>query len=137
MREVTVYYAYDDTEFYTKEECLAYESKALVWLREIANAYTFWGVDKKLIPPKWGSGDIVFWLDWFDYVTENAEYIRRYKNLSQQAEEFLDYTDGFFIQNRDFNNELGFFKYGKDKWVKVGQAHFNFLLSWLPARYLT
>lgn len=35
MREVCVFYAYDDTELYTREECLAYEEKALKLMEEI------------------------------------------------------------------------------------------------------
>ena len=120
MREVSVYYAYDDTEFYDKEECLAYERKAMVLLREIAEAYAFLDIDKKLIFPMWFSDDIEDWLEWLDYAVEKCEYIFRHKNLSQQAEDFLVYTNGFSIQNGDFNNEVGLFKYEGDEWVKVG-----------------
>ena len=34
MREVTVFYAYDDTEFYDRDECEYYEGKAFDKLKE-------------------------------------------------------------------------------------------------------
>lgn len=41
MREVTVYYSYDDGEFYDRDECLAYEREALLSAWEIDGAYAF------------------------------------------------------------------------------------------------
>lgn len=50
MREVTMYYAYNDKEFFNREKCLAYEHEALIRSLEIYDAYTFFDKNSRLIP---------------------------------------------------------------------------------------
>ena len=37
MREVTVYYAWDDSEFYDRDECLRYERQAIEAMIQLVN----------------------------------------------------------------------------------------------------
>ena len=41
MRTVTVYYAYDGTEFYDSEECKAYEGQAIYHINQWNRCCTF------------------------------------------------------------------------------------------------
>lgn len=123
MREVTVYYAYDDSEFFDRDECLAYEQDALHKAQEIDAAYCFF--DENLITMYAPSvtEDIEDWIVWLGEVGDKCTCIRRRANLSPETEMFYREMWGYCILNEDFNNELGMFcyNYDKDEWVKVDE----------------
>ena len=48
MREVTMYYAFDDKEFDNYDACWEYENKAYGLMRSIESKYTFY--DKNMKP---------------------------------------------------------------------------------------
>lgn len=123
MREVHVFYAYDDKEFFDREECLAYEREAMVNVREIANAYSFFDKDMNRIFAPHDSDDIEDWIDWLGIAGDECAYIHRFANLSHDAEMLYREMWGYCILNEDFDNELGFFKYdyNRDEWVKVDE----------------
>lgn len=123
MREVCVFYAYDDKEFFNREKCLAYEREALMKSKEIYDAYTFFDKNMSLIAAPIESEDMEDWANWFDVVGGKCAYVVRHANLSSETEKFYYDEWGYCILNDDFNNELGIFRYDYDKykWVKVGE----------------
>ena len=123
MREVCVFYAYDDREFFDRDECVDYERKAIVKAWEIYKAYTFFDKDMGLIMAPAESDDIEDWADWLEIAGDKSAYVIRYANLSPETEMFYRHGWGYCILNEDFNNECGTFRYDydKDEWVKVGE----------------
>lgn len=123
MREVTIYCAYNDKEFFNREKCLAYEHEALIRSLEIYDAYTFFDKNNSLIPAPIESEDMEDWANWLDVVGGKCAYVVRRANLSPETEKFYYDEWGYCILNKDFNNELGTFRYDYDnvKWVKVDE----------------
>ena len=123
MREVHVFYAYDDKEFFDREECLAYEREALLSAWEIDGAYAFFDKDMNRILAPRDTKNIDDWINWLGIVGDSCVYVRRNANLSSKTEMFYREQWGYCILNEDFNNELGLFRYdwNKDIWIKVGE----------------
>ena len=114
MRTMTLYIAYDDTEFTNEAECRAYEEKAYNCVCELIDAYTFFDKRKNIIFLP-GCNDIVEYLYWFGNVTDDCEYIKVDKNLSQETRVFLWRNIGRIPE------EKGFYKYNwnKNEWVSA------------------
>ena len=125
MREVITYVAFDDQEFYNKEECLAYEEQAMNTLKEIHEKYSFYDKDMNVFVAPENSTDIDEWLWWVQTAADRCEFIYRKDNLSYDAEDFIDQQWGYSINNSDFpeKNYIGLFRYDgyECRWVKVDE----------------
>jgi len=124
MREVTVYYAYDDSEFEDRDECLRYERQAVEAMMSVNDCYDFfnkWGT--RYSAPNSLCEDVEKWMDWLSDAAEHCEYIRVRHILPENAVWFIDREWGYCIAPEDFHNETGLFKYDdfKNEWVKVGE----------------
>ena len=124
MREITVYVAWDDTEFDTEDECLWYESKAVDAMKEVNDCYEFFNKDGERFdaPPEWDD-NIENWLGWLSDAGEHCDRIKVNHILPDDAVCFIDREWGYCIAPEDFNDETGLFKYDdfKNEWVKVGE----------------
>lgn len=124
MREVTVYYSYDDKEFFDRDECVAYEEKAIKLMEEINDKYSFFDGDMNLLVAPLGSTDIEEWIDWLNISADKCAFIRRTGDLSFNADNFSREVCGYCINNCDFpygEKNIGLFKYEDCDWVKVGE----------------
>lgn len=122
MREVTMYYAYDGTEFDSREECLRYERNVLNLMKEIDSAYSFFDMDMNVfIAPVDDNIDV--WFDWFGWVFDECVFIYRDINLSDAANDFIHREFGCCIQNADFDWDLGWFQWSEKDidWIKVDE----------------
>lgn len=120
MREVSVFYAFDDTEFFDRDECAEYEMQMLEYLKEINEKYSFFDKDMNLFMSP-HSDDIEDWIDWLDNAAERCMFIYRDENLSNAANRSLSEYCGYCINNEDFDYNVGWFKYDMrlTEWLKV------------------
>ena len=124
MHEVHVFYAYDDTEFFNREECLAYEEKAIKLMEEINDKYSFFDENMNLLVAPLGSTDIEEWIDWLNTSADKCQIIHRTGDLSFKANNLLREVCGYCINNSDFpydEENVGWFKYEDCDWVKVDE----------------
>lgn len=105
MREETRYYAYDDTEFFDREECEAYETNVHNMLTSVSNKYTFFDKDMNILMPPDDSSDINNWMDFFDNAFNESSIVHREENLTDDENAFIRYEFGYC--DEDFNNETG------------------------------
>ena len=114
MKILTLYVAYDDTEFDSEAECRLYEQEASDLIDEALNVYTFYDRDKNIIIPKCDS--IEEYLEWFDMTTDDCEYIKVAADISRELHKFLYRNIGACVPE-----EKGFYKYNwdKDEWVSI------------------
>ena len=114
MKTMTLYIAYDDTEFTDEAECRAYEEKAYNYVNELVDAYTFYDKNKHIIFPVCDS--VEEYLQWLDFTTDDCEYIIVHRDLSREAHKFLYQSIGSCIPE-----EKGFYKYdwNKNEWVSA------------------
>ena len=115
MKTMTLYIAYDDTEFTDESECRAYEEEAENFLEELDYTYNFYDKDGNIILPICDD-TIEDYLEWFDATTDKCEYIRIYKNVSRELHNFLRRNISACIPE-----EKGFYKYNwnKNEWVSA------------------
>lgn len=124
MREVTVYYAYDDSEFFDRDECLAYEEKAIKLMEEVNDKYSFFDENMNLLAAPLGSTDIEEWIAWLNMAADKCVFIHRTDDLSVNANKLCSEVCGYCINNSDFpygEENIGLFKYEDFDWVKVGE----------------
>ena len=124
MREVHVFYAYDDKEFFSREECLAYEEKAIKLMEEINEKYSFFDKNMNLLVAPLGSIDIEEWIDWLNASANECEIIHRTGDLSPDADKLSREVCCYCINNSDFpygEENVGWFKYENYDWVKVDE----------------
>lgn len=123
MREIKHYVAWDCSKFESESECLAYEERAKKSAQEFNEAYSFYDKDMNMIFSPGESADVEEWVDWLGYAGDECIYIKRKANLTQEAENLYNREWGIGVLNKDFDNELGLFRYDfkKNKWVKVGE----------------
>ena len=121
MREVSVFYSFDDHEFFDRDECLAYEKEAVHHLRTVETCYAFWGKDGNRIFAPIASDNADDWMDWLCLAGDSAEMILVLKQLPKDTTDFVREQVGYCIQPEDFHNDTGMFKYDWNhwKWVKV------------------
>jgi hypothetical protein len=124
MREVTVYYAYDDSEFEDRDECLRYERQAVEAMMSVNDCYDF--LDKDGVcytAPDYRCEDVEEWMDWLSDAAQHCDYVNVRYVLPENAVRFIDREWGYCIAPEDFHNETGLFKYDdfKNEWVKVGE----------------
>jgi len=123
MREVTMYYAYDDKEFDNYEACLAYENKGYGLMRSIEKKYSFYDKNMKEMTAPFDSPHVEDWLTWLDNAYSDCTYIKRCDILTAQEEAIIDENIGCCMLNYDFKGDTGLFKYdvSESKWVKVDE----------------
>ena len=124
MREVSVYYAWDDSEFYDRDECLRYEKQAVEAMMSVNDCYDFFDKNGgRYVAPDYRCEDVEEWMDWLSDAAEHCSYIKVRHTLPENAVWFIDREWGYCIAPEDFNGETGSFKYDdfKNEWVKVGE----------------
>ena len=123
MREEVRYYAYDDTEFFDREECEAYESRIYDMLTSVSEKCSFFDKDMNIFLPPKDSPNINDWLDFFDNAFNGSSIVYRDKNLTNEENSFMQYEFGYCFSNDDFNNETGWFRWDRDEveWVKMDE----------------
>ena len=123
MREVTMYYAFDDKEFDNYEACLNYENKAYLLMRSIEHKYSFYNRNMKEMIAPYESPHVEDWLTWLDDAYSYCTYIRRNGSLTDDEAEIIRENIGSCIYNEDFSCAVGLFEYDThtDRWVKVDE----------------
>lgn len=124
MREVTIYYAYDDAEFYNRDECLEYERQAVEAMMSVNDCYDFLTKDgDRYVAPDFRCEDVEEWLDWLSDAAQHCVYVNVRHILPDNAVRFIDREWGYCIAPEDFNGETGLFKYDdlKNEWAKVDE----------------
>lgn len=123
MREEVRYYAYDDTEFFDREECEAYEGHIYDMLTSVSEKCSFFDKDMNVFMPPNDSPDINDWLNFFDDAFNGSSIVHREENLTDEENSFMHYEFGYCFSNEDFNNETGWFRWDKDEieWVKMDE----------------
>ena len=124
MREVTVYYAYDDSEFDDRDECLRYEQQAVEAMMSVNDCYDFLTMSgARFEAPDYQCEDVEEWMGWLSDAAEHCDYVNVRHILPENAVRFIDREWGYCIVPEDFNGEIGLFKYDdlKNEWVKVGE----------------
>ena len=110
MREVTVFYAYDDTEFFNRYDCIAYEEEALKKIKIFDSVCKFYNENKNIMFAP-ASNDIEDWIDWLQCPAGKCCYIRRYAQLPEEVNQFIRAESDYCILNEDFEGGLGLFQY--------------------------
>jgi len=124
MREVTVYYAYDGSEFDDRDECLQYERQAVEAIMSVNDCYDFLTKDGvRYFAPDYRCEDVEEWMDWLSDAAEHCEYVKVHHILPENTLRLIDREWDYCIAPEDFNGETGLFKYDhfKNEWVKVGE----------------
>ena len=123
MREEVRYYAYDDTEFFDREECEAYEGHIYDMLTSVSEKCSFFDKDMNIFMPPNDSPDINDWMNFFDNAFNECGIVHREENLTDEENSFMRYEFGYCFNNEDFNNETGWFRWDKDEieWVKMDE----------------
>lgn len=126
MREVTVYYAYDGSEFDDRDECLRYERQAIEAMMSVNDCYDFLTKDGvRYSTPDYRCEDVEEWIDWLSDAVEHCEYVKVHHILPENAVRFIDreWEWSYCIAPEDFNGETGLFKhdYFKNEWIKVDE----------------
>lgn len=123
MREVTIYYAYDDKEFDNYEACLAYENKGYGLMRSIEKKYSFYDKNMKEIIAPFESPEVEDWLDWLEDAYTYCTYIRKTGSLTDDEAEIIRENISACILNEDFSCAVGLFEYNRrtGTWDKVDE----------------
>lgn len=118
MKTVTVYYAYDDTEFYDENECMEYEQKAIDLMVKAKEVFTFY--DKNMNVMSWYVNDNVDdLLNEFENVYDHCEYIKVNED-NKDVSQFIHNQCGFTLPDGD----AGLYKYNwnEDKWIRTTKS---------------
>lgn len=123
MREVTMYYAFDDKEFDNYYACLVYENNAYMLMRSIEKKYSFYDRNMKEITAPFDSSNIEDWLTWLDDAYSYCTYIKKTGNLTDDETKIIRENVGLCIENDDFSCTAGLFRYDSRTigWVKVDE----------------
>lgn len=114
MRIVSVYYAFDDTEFYTEEECLEYEAEWKNVLHEMRECYDFFDRDMNMLVCV--SDELEDLIEWFEESYDKSTYISVKAIPSEKTLHKIDYYFGF-----EFPTEIGLNRYdwNQNDWRRV------------------
>lgn len=118
MKAVTVYYAYDDTEFYDEDECRRYEQKALDLMVKAKEVFTFYNKDMNAM--SWYVNDNVDdLLSEFENVYDHCEYIK-VNEYNEKVYKFIYNQIGLNLPDGD----VGLYKYdwNEDKWIRTKKS---------------
>ena len=123
MREVTMYYAFDDKEFDNFYACLAYENNAYMLMRGIEKKYSFYDKNMKEITAPFDSPKVEDWLTWLDNAYSCCTYIRKMGSLTDDEAEIIRENIGACLYNEDFSCAVGLFEYNHrtGTWYKVDE----------------
>lgn len=124
MREVTMYCAFDDSEFLDRDECLQYEHQAVEAMAAVNDCYDFFDKDGgRYAAPNTMCEDVEEWMNWLSDAAEHCVYVKVHHILPELSARFIDREWGYCICADDFHGETGLFKYDdfKNEWVKVGE----------------
>ena len=123
MREVTMYYAFDDREFDNYYACLAYENNAYMLMRGIEKKFSFYDRNMKEITAPFDSPKVEDWLTWLDDAYSYCTYVRKMGSLTDDEAEIIRENIGVCIFNEDFSYTVGLFRYDTRtmEWVKVDE----------------
>lgn len=115
MREVSVFYAFDDTEFFDRNECECYEERATLMIFEACEAYQFFDENGEQIEIDLIT-DLETTLFSFNMAWGKCSYIRVTKDVSSDTKNFIYTYFGF-----SFPDEMGLYRYwyNGDEWHKV------------------
>lgn len=122
MREVVLFYAYDDSEFDNREACEAYEKQVYDTLVSISQKYTFFDADMNvLFPPT--NVDINVFIQWLEESTNKCAYLHRAENLTDEENKFINRECGYCLSDYYFNYNVGWFIWDDTTcdWVKVDE----------------
>jgi hypothetical protein len=122
MREVSVFYSFDDKEFFDRDECKAYEREAVRHLRTVEACYAFYDENGGRMLAPLRSEDVEDWMDWLYIAGDSAHRIFVSRQLPNDTADFVREQVGYCILPEDFGNETGDFQYdwNQNEWVKVG-----------------
>lgn len=122
MREVSVFYSFDDKEFFDRGECETYEREAVRHLRTVEACYAFYGKEGNRLFAPLTSNDVEDWMDWLCVAGDSADRILVSRQLPNDTADFVREQVGYCILPEDFGNETGDFQYDwhQCEWVKVG-----------------
>lgn len=109
MKTVTTYIAFDDTEFDTEKECLAYEQHYLDLIIEIDECYDFLDKDMYALPLMY-SHNIEESCDEFDKVFDYCDCVIVNRIPSTEATAFLWNFFGY-----ELPKEVGLWRYNYKK----------------------
>lgn len=118
MKKVTVYYAYDDTEFYDEDECMRYEQKAIDLMVKAKEVFTFY--DKNMNAMSWYvNDDVDDLLSEFENIYDNCEYIK----VNECNEEVYKFIYNQIGLNPPYDSK-GLYKYSWDidTWVRTNKS---------------
>lgn len=123
MREEVRYYAYDDTEFFDREECEMYESHVYDMLADISEKCSFFDKDMNIFLPPNNSCDINDWLNFLDDALNNSSIVYRVENFTDEEDSFIRFEFCRCFNNEEFNDETGWFRWDRDEiaWVKMDE----------------
>lgn len=123
MREVTMYYAYDDKEFDNYHACIQYENIGYDLALSIANKISFYDKNMEEILPPGSSPDVEDWIEWLDDAYGCCVFCRRNGSFTDDETEFIRENISACICNEDFSCAVGLFRYDTRtmEWVKVDE----------------
>lgn len=116
MKMRIVYYAYDDTEFPTREACEEYERHAMYHLNTFIRCTEC--LDRNSAPLYCPAGlDIDEALDWINDTLQECAYIKIKELVPPDTLTFINNELGYYLPD----NKIGLYKYDyeNDEWVKV------------------
>lgn len=115
MKIVTLYVAYDDTEFDDEEDCRRYESDAYDLMHEAMDTYSFFDKNMNLLMVN--SGDIEEFLYSFDMLTDSCEYVKVKQIPSYELHKFIYRNIGCILPE----NNTGLYRYDwhLNEWVSI------------------
>lgn len=117
MREVHVFYAYDDTEFFDRDECEAYEKPVFLKMQIVCASFVFF--DEEMNPLQIETDDLETMLDSFNLAWGKADYVEVLQKLDDNIGTFIQDEFGFTLPC-----EPGVYKYWYDdgeEWREVGE----------------
>lgn len=122
MREVSVFYSFDDREFFDRDECVEYEKNAMHHLRTVEACYAFYAKEGARLFAPLRSDDVEDWMDWLCVAGDSADRIVVSQKLPNDTAKFVREQTGYCILPEDFGYETGDFQYDwyQCEWVKVG-----------------
>lgn len=115
MKIIKTFVAYDDTEFDTEDECIAYEEKHATYAGEINYKYEFLDKDGKVIECKDKRYFDVL-IDFLEDAYNECAFIRVKDKVSEEALDWLEDYFGIELPS----GECGLYDYVCDTWGRVG-----------------